>query len=117
MGYQAVRGRQWREEDPDRHDHMTLRGLLIALFGLTVQLIAQPFRKRTDDAIASVVRLMLVLFFILGIMVKLCDIDDPNAIHSLLDARIEASDFCFTLVGMQTAEAVAWLMLLSLIHI
>jgi len=48
-------------------------GLLIALSGLTVQLIAQPFRKRTDDAIASVVRLMLVLFFILGIMVKLCD--------------------------------------------
>ena len=86
-------------------------GLLIALFGLTVQLIAQPFRNRSDDAIASVVRLMLVLFFILGIMVKLCDIEDPNAIHSLLDAQIEASKFCFTLVGVNTAEAVAWLIL------
>jgi hypothetical protein len=86
-------------------------GLLIALFGLTVQLIAQPFRNRSDDAIASVVRLMLVLFFILGIMVKLCDIEDPNAIHSLLDAQIEASQFCFTLVGVNTTEAVAWLIL------
>ena len=86
-------------------------GLLIALFGLTVQLVAQPFRNRSDDAIASVVRLMLVLFFILGIMVKLCEIEDPNAIHSLLDAQIEASTFCFTLVGVPTAEAVAWLIL------
>ena len=86
-------------------------GLLIALFGLTVQLIAQPFRNRSDDTIASVVRLMLVLFFILGIMVKLCTIEDPNAIHSLLDAQIEASQFCFTLVGVNTAEAVAWLIL------
>jgi hypothetical protein len=86
-------------------------GLLIALSGLTVQLIAQPFRNRSDDAIASVVRLMLVLFFILGIMVKLCDIEDPNAIHSLLEAQIEATTFCFTLVGVSTAEAVAWLIL------
>ena len=84
-------------------------GLLIALSGLTVQLIAQPFRKRTDDAIASVVRLMLVLFFILGIMVKLCDTEGPNTVHNLLDAKIEASKFCFTLVGVATTEAVAWL--------
>ena len=84
-------------------------GLLIALFGLTVQLAAQPFRKRTDDAIASVVRLMLVLFFVLGIMVKLCDTEGPNTVHNLLDARIEASKFCFTLVGVATTEAVAWL--------
>ena len=88
-------------------------GLLIALSGLTVQLIAQPFRKRTDDAIASVVRLMLVLFFILGIMVKLCDIDDPNAIHGLLDAQIDPSDFCPTLVGLATTEAVAWLIIIT----
>jgi hypothetical protein len=84
-------------------------GQLIALSGLTVQLIAQPFRKRTDDAIASVVRLMLVLFFILGIMVKLCDTEGPNTVHNLLDAKIEASKFCFTLVGVATTEAVAWL--------
>ena len=88
-------------------------GLLIALSGLTVQLIAQPFRKRTDDAIASVVRLMLVLFFILGIMVKLCDTEGPNTVHNLLDAKIEASKFCFALVGVATTEAVAWLIIVA----
>ena len=88
-------------------------GLLIAIFGLTVQLSAQPFRRRTDDAIASVVRLMLVLFFILGIMVKLSDVDDPNAVHGLLDAQIDPSDFCFTLVGVSTSEAVAWLIIIA----
>ena len=72
---------------------LRLNGLLIALSGLTVQLVAQPFHKRTDDAIASVVRLMLVLSFILGTIVKLCDIEDPNAVHSLLDAQIGASTY------------------------
>ena len=48
-------------------------GLLIALPGLAVQLILQPYARRTDNAVSSIVRLMLVLFFILGIMVKLCD--------------------------------------------
>jgi hypothetical protein len=86
-------------------------GLLISLVGLTFQLIAQPFRKRTDNAIASVVRLMLVLFFVLGIMVKLCDTEGPNTVHNLLDAKIEASKFCFELVGVATTEAVAWLIL------
>ena len=92
--------------------HKLLRlfiGLLIALFGLTLQLILQPFRKRSDDAIACVVRLMLVLFFIMGIMIKLCDTDGVNTVHSLLDTQVEASAFCFTLVGVHTAEAVAWL--------
>merc|ERR1719181_2710936 len=88
-------------------------GLLIAIFGLTVQLSAQPFRRRTDDAIASVVRLMLVLFFILGIMVKLCDVEGANTVHSLLDAQIDPSNFCFTLVGVSTAEAVAWLIIIA----
>ena len=85
-------------------------GLLIAVFGLMVQLALQPFCKRTDNAIASMVRLMLVLFFIMGIMVKLCDTDGANAIHNLLDAQIAASDFCFMLVGVPTAYGVAGLM-------
>ena len=57
------------------------------------------------------VRLMQVLFFIMGIMVKLCDTDGVNTVHSLLDTQVEASTFCFTLVGVHTAEAVAWLIL------
>jgi len=96
--------------------HKLLRlfiGLLIALFGLTLQLILQPFRKRSDDAIACVVRLMLVLFFIMGIMIKLCDTDGVNTVHSLLDTQVEASAFCFTLVGVHTAEAVAWLIVIA----
>ena len=54
---------------------------------------------------------MQVLFFIMGIMVKLCDTDGVNTVHSLLDTQVEASTFCFTLVGVHTAEAVAWLIL------
>jgi hypothetical protein len=50
-----------------------------------------------------------VLFFILGIMVKLCDTEGPNTVYNLLDAKIEASKLCFTLVGVATTEAVAWL--------
>ena len=66
-----------------------------------MQLIVQPFHRQSDDVVASVVRLMMVLFFILGIMVKLCDEEGPDTVSSLLDARIEES--CSTLVGMATA--------------
>ena len=52
---------------------------------------------------------MLVLFFIMGIMVKLCDIEGTNTIHSLLDPKIVAMDFCFTLVGVTTTSVVAWM--------
>ena len=31
-------------------------GLLISLVALTAQLVLRPFRKKTDDAIASVIR-------------------------------------------------------------
>ena len=48
-------------------------GLLVTLLGLTLQLLTQPFRKPSDDALNCVVQLVLVLFFTLGIMVKLCD--------------------------------------------
>ena len=52
-----------------------LVGLLIALLDLTLQQQTHPFRKRSDDALSCVVQLMLVLFFILGIVLKLCDTD------------------------------------------
>merc|ERR1719424_1838558 len=42
-------------------------------------------------------------------MVKLCDTEGPNTVYNLLDAKIEASELCFTLVGVATTEAVAWL--------
>ena len=48
-------------------------GLLVALLGLTLQLLTQPFRKPSDNALNCAVQLVLVLFFTLGIMVKLCD--------------------------------------------
>ena len=52
-----------------------LVGLLIALLDLTLQQQTQPFRKRSDDALNCVIQLMLILFFILGIVLKLCDTD------------------------------------------
>lgn len=88
-------------------------GLLISVFALTIQLALRPFRKTTDDAIASVVRLLLVLFFVLGIMVKLCDSEGPDAIHRLLGAQVENS--CEKLVGLPAAYAVAVLILFAAI--
>ena len=85
-------------------------GLLLALFGLAMQLILKPFRRDSDNHISSAVRLMLVLFFVLGIMVKLCKTEGPDAIHKLLDAR-KSNDTCFTVVGMGTAYTVAVLLL------
>ena len=70
-------------------------GLLIALLGLTVQFITQPFKKSSDDNVYCVVQLMLVLFFALGIMVKLCD----------------TGDSCSELVGVASAYEVSVVMI------
>lgn len=86
-------------------------GLLIAIFALTTQLVLRPFRKASDDAIASVVRLLQVLFFVLGIMVKLCETEGPLAIYRLLDAKVE--DSCGTLVGVATSYSVSVLILFA----
>ena len=86
-------------------------GLLIAIFAFTMQLVLRPFRKASDDAIASVVRLLQVLFFVLGIMVKLCETEGPLAIHRVLDAKVE--DACGTLVGAATSYSVSVLILFA----
>ena len=57
-----------------------LVGLLVALLALTLQLQTQPFKKDGDDAVSFVVQLMLVFFFILGFVIKLCDADDGPAL-------------------------------------
>ena len=85
-------------------------GLLISVFGMMAQLTLWPFRKPTDNAIASMVRLMIVLFFILGIMVKLCDTEGPNAIYNVLDSKIKHDEFCFMVLGVPSAYGVAGLM-------
>jgi len=72
-----------------------LVGLLIALLDLTLQQQTQPFRKRSDDALSSVVQLMLVLFFVLGIVLKLCDKDG----------------FCSSVVGIDSAYTASVLMI------
>ena len=71
-----------------------LVGLLIVLLDLTLQQQTQPFRKRSDDALNCVVQLMLVLFFVLGIVVKLCDTDGS----------------CSSVVGIDSAYTVSVLM-------
>ena len=72
-----------------------LVGLLMALFALTLQQQTQPFRKQSDDALSCVVQLMLVLFFMLGIVLKLCDTDE----------------FCSSVVGIDSAYTASVLMI------
>ena len=85
-------------------------GLLISVFGMMAQLTLEPFRKPTDNAIASMVRLMIVLFFILGIMVKLCETEGPNSLYNVLDSKLKHDEFCFMVLGVPTAYGVAGLM-------
>ena len=79
-----------------------LVGLLIAFFALTLQQQTQPFRKRSDDALSYVVQLMLVLFFILGIVLKLCNTDDACSNVVGLDSAYTASVLmiCVALIGV-----------------
>ena len=79
-----------------------LVGLLIAFFSLTLQQQTQPFRKRSDDALSSVVELMLVLFFILGIVLKLCDTAEACSSVVGLDSAYTASVLmiCMALIGV-----------------
>ena len=70
-------------------------GLFIALLDLTLQQQTQPFRKRSDDALSCVAQLMLVLFFVLGIVLKLCDTDG----------------LCSSVVGMDSAYTASLLMI------
>ena len=77
-------------------------GLLIALFSLTLQQQTQPFRKRSDDALSCVVQLMLVLFFILGIVLKLCNTDESCSSVVGIDSAYTASVLmiCVALIGV-----------------
>ena len=84
-------------------------GCLIALLSLTLQFITHPFRKHTDDAFNCVAQMMLVLFFLIGIVIKLCDSEGPDAIYSLLDAKVENS--CSTLVGIDSMWAASIIMI------
>ena len=79
-----------------------LVGLLIALLDLTLQQQTQPFRKRSDDALSCVVQLMLVLFFVLGIILKLCDTDGLCSSVVGIDSAYTASVLmiCVGLIGV-----------------
>jgi len=79
-----------------------LVGLLIALFDQFQSLQTQPFRKRSDNALNGVIQLMLVLFFLLGIVVKLCDTDGVCESVVGIDSAYEASVLmiCAGLVGV-----------------
>ena len=72
-----------------------LVGQLIAFLDLTLQQQTQPLRKQSDDALSCVVQLMLVLFFALGIVLKLCDKDE----------------LCSSVVGIGSAYTASVLML------
>eukprot|EP00964_Phaeocystis_antarctica_P030644 scaffold17321_cov70-Phaeocystis_antarctica.AAC.5 len=79
-----------------------LVGQLIALLDLALQQQTQPFRKRSDDALSCVVQLMFVLFFALGIVLKLCDTDESCSSVVGIDSAYTASVLmiCVGLVGV-----------------
>ena len=79
-----------------------LVGLLIALLDLTQSMKTQPFRKGGDNALNAVIQLMLVLFFLLGIVVKLCDTDGNCESIVGIDSAYTASVLiiCAGLVGV-----------------
>ena len=77
--------------------------LLISVCSMVLQLIAQPFRCQMDDAISALVQLALVLFFANGILLKLCKDEGSDTVHSLVDAQIESSQTCSTMVGLESA--------------
>ena len=75
-------------------------GLMICCIGLTLQLIARPFRRPSDNALSSSTQLMLVMFFITALLAKMCDID-------------AVVDSCTVLVGIQTAYSIVVVMICS----
>ena len=79
-----------------------LVGLLMAFFGLTLQQQTQPFRKQSDDVLSCVIQLMLVLFFILGIILKLCNTDESCSSVVGIDSAYTASVLmiCVALIGV-----------------
>ena len=88
-------------------------GLVIAVVALALQLIAQPFRSPMDDALSAVVQLALVIFFVAGIVIKLCDVESANAVHSLLDAQLEPSQVCSELVGIESGYTASIFIILT----
>ena len=86
-------------------------GMLIAMIGLTVQFIAQPYHHDTDDALSCVSQLMLITFFLFGMLLKLCDNEGPDSLQSLIGAGSDADNSCSLLVGLDSTYTVAVLML------
>ena len=66
-----------------------------------------------DDALSAVVQLALVIFFVTGIVIKLCDVESANAVHSLLDAQLEPSQVCSELVGIESGYTASIFMILT----
>ena len=65
----------------------------------------------TDDALNCLIQVMLVLFFLLGIILRLCDDEGGDAIFSLLDAK--EKDSCSILVGIKSDLAAPILMFVA----
>ena len=85
-----------------------ITGLLIAFLGITLQLIAQPYHRLTDDAFNVVVQLMLVIFFIAGILIKLCDPEETPALGAVSPT---AEETCYALVGLPSAYTASVIMI------
>ena len=72
---------------------------LVSLIGLTLTLFAQPFKRKSDDLLNVVAQLILVIFFVTGILIKLCDEDATNLIDNSCNNLVGfGSDYHVTLV-------------------
>ena len=72
---------------------------LVSLIGLTLTLFAQPFKRNSDDLLNVVAQLILVIFFVTGILIKLCDEDATNLIDNSCNNLVGfGSDYHVTLV-------------------
>jgi hypothetical protein len=74
---------------------------LVSLIGLTLTLFTQPFKRHSDNHLNIVAQLILVIFFVTGILIKLCDEDAANLMYNS----------CHNLVGFGSGYHVTLIML------
>ena len=79
-------------------------GLMVSLGGLMLQFTFKPFRKDSDDALNCVAQLLLVVFFLFGILLKLCN-------SAMTPALAAVDNSCSSLVGLDSTDTLSVLML------
>lgn len=79
-------------------------GLMVSLGGLMLQFTFKPFRKDSDDALNCAAQLLLVVFFLFGTLLKLCN-------SAMTPALAAVDNSCSSLVGLDSTDTLSVLML------